>query len=154
MNPGPSPCPALDRGSYGPAWLTTPTQLTAGTRRPARTQSKQRRHSIKSSTQTGTSHSRNGKYGISTHAQIGLLRLYVDVGSLDHFRPLLALDLYQRRKLFRCRADGVEASVARRSVVSGSAMILTISRWSAAMISLGVRAGTSTPTQPSPSTSG
>src|SRR6476620_623835 len=29
-----SPCPALDRGSYGPAWVTTPTQLTAGTRRP------------------------------------------------------------------------------------------------------------------------
>ena len=37
------------------------------------------------------------------------LRLYVDVGSLDHFRPLLALDLYQRRKLLHIRADGNEA---------------------------------------------
>src|SRR5262245_24404450 len=49
---------------------------------------------------------------------------------------------------------GSRPSAARRSVVSGSAMILVISRLSAAIISLGVRAGTSTPTQPSPSTSG
>src|SRR5262249_48637567 len=40
----------------------------------------------KSSTQTGTSHSRNGLYGMS---RAGLLRL--DVGGPDHLAPLLGL---------------------------------------------------------------
>jgi len=98
-------------------------------------------------------HSRNGKYGISTHAQIGLLRLYVDVGSLDHFRPLLALDLYQRRKLLRCRADGVEAK--RRQALGrvgqrDDPYDLAMERGD----DLPGCAGPSTPTQPSPSTSG
>src|SRR5712691_3310258 len=45
-------------------------------------------------------------------------------------------------------------SVARRSLMSGSAMILTISRLSRTTISLGVPAGTATPNHDSPSTSG
>ena len=45
---------------------------------------KQRRHSIKSSTQTGTSHSRNGIYGT---CRCGSLRL--DVGGPDDLAPLL-----------------------------------------------------------------
>src|SRR6266699_2639308 len=49
---------------------------------------------------------------------------------------------------------GSNPSVAIRSFMSGSAMILTISPWSSAMISLGVRAGTITANHASPSMSG
>ena len=46
---------------------------------------KQPRHSIKSSTQTDTSHSRNGSYGMSG----GRRSLRLDVGRSDHLAPLL-----------------------------------------------------------------
>src|SRR5215831_13624998 len=49
---------------------------------------------------------------------------------------------------------GSRPSVAIRSFMSGSAMVLTISLWSSAMISLGVRAGTITANHASPSMSG
>ena len=45
-------------------------------------------------------------------------------------------------------------SVAKYSLMSGSAMILTISRLSRATISLGVPAGTATANHDTPSTSG
>src|SRR5712692_9371253 len=45
-------------------------------------------------------------------------------------------------------------SVAIFSMMSGSAMILTISRWSSVVISIGVPAGTMNANHPSPSTSG
>ena len=47
---------------------------------------KQPRHSIKSPTQTDTSHSRNGRYGISAAA---VASVCLDVGRPDHLAPLL-----------------------------------------------------------------
>src|SRR5712672_105280 len=49
---------------------------------------------------------------------------------------------------------GSKPSAAKRSFISGDAMLLTISRWSTVTMSFGVLAGTRTPIQFSPSSSG
>ena len=50
---------------------------------------KQRRHSIKSSTQTDTSHSRNGSYGLFRRPLEFAESIWLGTGELDDLAPLL-----------------------------------------------------------------